>query len=199
MSGIRRSVGTDMLVPILMLAGAAAAAVAPFILFVELYEWLTSSEWPGLTLADGLSLFGVHHEFPETDAQRLDDVFLATPLTIALFATGASLFVVGAALGSWERERELYEELRDKTVFTWLTLWGASDVSFPTAFRLLFLEACLQALLLLGAALIVSEVVLVSLGAELRWLGLCGLMIVGAGFVARAVVRRKFPAGFAHM
>ena len=49
--------------------GFAAAALAPLILMIELVEWATSSEWPGLTLVDGLSLFGIHHDSAENEAQ----------------------------------------------------------------------------------------------------------------------------------
>ena len=45
MSGIRRWVRLDLLAPCLIAAGLTAALIAPVILFIELFEWLTSSEW----------------------------------------------------------------------------------------------------------------------------------------------------------
>lgn len=194
MSGIRRWGGRDLLVPCLMMAGLAAALVAPIILFIELFEWLTNSEWPGLTLADGLSLFGIVRGSVETASQRLDDLLMAAPLTVALFVTGTYLFLFGAGLGRWERERQLSEEFRGKTLFALLTLWGASDVSYHTAFRLIFLTDLMRALLWLGFALLASEVVLHVLGVELRWLGISGLLVVAGVLVTRFAVRRKLPS-----
>src|SRR5215212_594914 len=158
MNGIRRRGRIDFLVPCLMVAGLAAALIAPVILFIELFEWMTSSEWPGLTLADGLSVFGIVRDATETDSQRLDDLLMAVPLTVALFVTGIYLFLFGASLGRWERERELCEEFRGKEPVEWLTVWGAADVSYPTAFRLLFLTGVLQGLTWAGFGLLAAEV-----------------------------------------
>jgi hypothetical protein len=38
---------------------------------------VTSSEWPGLTLGDDPSLFGIEHEAVESDSQRLADLLMA--------------------------------------------------------------------------------------------------------------------------
>jgi len=117
---------------------------------------------------------------------------MAVPLTIALFVAGIYLFLVGASLGRWDRERQLCEELKAEPFYAWFTLWGASDVSYPTAFRLLFFGMLLDALLWLGVGLVAAEV-LHTLGLELRWLGICGLLLLAGGLITRAAVRRKLP------
>ena len=191
MSALHRFSRIDPLVPILMLAGLLAAVAAPLIFLIELFEWWTSSEWPGLTLADGLSLFGIEHETGESDSQRLADLLMAAPLAIALFVTGVCTFLAGASLGSWEKERRLYAELKERSLFAWLTLWGASDVSYPTAVRLLLLDVIVSRLAWLGMALIGGEFILLAVGVDLRWLGLCGFLILAAAFAARDAMRRK--------
>lgn len=193
MSALHRFSRIDPLVPILMLAGLLAAVAAPLIFLIELFEWWTSSEWPGLTLADGLSLFGVEHEVGESDSQRLADLLMAAPLAIALFVTGVCTFLAGASLGSWEKERRLYAELKERSLFAWLTLWGASDVSYPTAVRLLLLDVIVSALAWLGLAFIGGEFLLLAIGVDLRWLGLCGFLLLVAAFAASAAMRRKLP------
>lgn len=184
-----------MVVPILIMAGVAAVAIAPLILFIELFEWLTSSEWPGLTLADGLSLFGIEHAAAESESQRFADLMLAAPLTIALFVTGVYMLLAGASLGSWERERQLYEELKERSLFAWLTLWGASDVSYVTAFRLLFLDAILWILLWLGVAALAGELILLATGGETLWVGLAGALVLAAALATRRAVQRKLTTG----
>lgn len=191
MSALHRFSRIDPLVSVLMLAGLLAAIAAPLIFLIELVEWLTSSEWPGLTLADGLSLFGVEHEGAESDSQRLADLLMAAPLTVALFVTGVCTFLAGASLGSWEQERKLYGELSERSVFAWLTLWGASDVAYPTAIRLLLLDVIAGALAWLGMASIGGEFLLLAIGVDLRWLGLCGFLLLVAAFAARGAMRRK--------
>lgn len=191
MDGIRQWGRVELVVPGLMVAGLTAALVAPVILFIELFEWLTSSEWPGLTLADGLSLFGIEHEIGESDSQRLADLLMAAPLAIALFVTGVCTFLAGASLGSWEKERRLYAELKERSLFAWLPLWGASDVSYPTAVRLLLLDVIVSALAWLGMAFIGGEFLLLAVGVDLRWLGLCGFLLLVAVFAARGAMRRK--------
>lgn len=191
MSALHRFSRIDPLVPILMLAGLLAAVAAPLIFLIELFEWWTSSEWPGLTLADGLSLFGIEHETGESDSQRLADLLMAAPLAIALFVTGVCTFLAGASLGSWEKERRLYAELKERSLFAWLTLWGASDVGYPTAVRLLLLEVIVGALAWLGMAFIGGEFLLLAIGVDLRWLGLCGFLLLVAAFAARGAMRRK--------
>lgn len=191
MNALHRFSRIGPLVPILMLAGLLAAVAAPLIFLIELTEWLTSSEWPGLTLADGLSLFGIEHEVGESDSQRLADLLMAAPLAVALFVTGVCTFLAGASLGSWEQERRLYAELRDRSLFAWLTLWGASDVGYPAAVRLLLLDVIVSALAWLGMALIGSEFLLLAVGIDLRWLSLCGFLLLAAAFAARGAMRRK--------
>ena len=90
----------------LIVGGLIAATVAPLVLLIEVVEWLTRSEWPGLTLADGLGLFGIVHETAETEAQRFVDVMMALPLTISLFFLGLSMFFGGLNLGEWSIDRE---------------------------------------------------------------------------------------------
>ena len=191
MSALHRFSRIDPLVPIVMLAGLLAAVAAPLIFLIELFEWWTSSEWPGLTLADGLSLFGVEHEIGESDTQRLADLLMAAPLAIALFVTGVCTFLAGASLGSWEKERRLYAELSGRSLFAWLTLWGASDVGYATAVRLLLLDLIVSALAWLGMAFIGGEFLLLAIGVDLRWLGLCGFLLLAAAFAARGAMRRK--------
>jgi hypothetical protein len=88
-------------------AGLAATVLGPLVLLVELFEWITRSEWPGLTVADGLSLFGVVHEEAETESQRLQDVLMALPLSVALYFTGLFTFFSGINIGDWGQARDL--------------------------------------------------------------------------------------------
>lgn len=85
----------------LVAIGLAAAIVAPAVLAIEIGEWLTSSEWPGLTVSDGLGLFGLEQEAAETDADRLVDMLLAVPLSAALFLTGVFAALTGLNIGDW--------------------------------------------------------------------------------------------------
>lgn len=91
----------------MIVGGIIATTVAPLILLIEIFEWLTRSEWPGLTVADGLSLFGLVHEAPETSMQRLVDLLMAIPLTIALFLVGVFMFLGGINIGDWGTKRDL--------------------------------------------------------------------------------------------
>ncbi|MGA9580418.1 MAG: hypothetical protein WBR13_00430 [Allosphingosinicella sp.] len=197
MNALHRFSRIDPLVPGLMAAGLLAAIAAPLIFMIELFEWWTRSEWPGLTLADGLSLFGIEHEVRESASQRLADLLMAAPLAISLFVTGVCTFLAGASLGSWEKERRLYAELSDRSLLAWLTLWRASDVGYPAAVRLLLLDLIVTALAWLGMALIGGEFLLLALGVDLRWLGLCGFLLLAAAFAARGAMRRKLrsPGG----
>ena len=189
------STAGDTLALILMAAGLAAAAVAPVILFIEAFEWATRSEWPGLTLADGLGLFGVAHAAPETQSQRLVDLLFALPLSLALFLTGTFLFLAAAGLGSWERERRLRDEMRESGPYAWLLLLAASDVPKPTAVRLLLLDFLLSVLLVLGFAALAAEFALRVAGVEAGWLALAGLSLAAAAALTRAVARRKLRRG----
>lgn len=86
--------------------GILAISVAPVVLAIELGEWLTSQEWPGWSVEDGLGLFGIERgETAETSAQRWLDVVLAVPLTLALFMVGVNLLIGGFKLGEWELQR----------------------------------------------------------------------------------------------
>ena len=67
-------------------------------------------------------------------------------------------------------------------------------MSYPTAFRLLFLTLLLRGLLWLGVGLLAAEVILHVLGAELRWLGISGLLVLAPVLIAQAWVRRKLPS-----
>jgi hypothetical protein len=95
---------------VLLLCGLIVAAGAPLILAIEVFEWVTTHEWPGLTVADGLSLFGIEHETPENEAQRLIDLLMAIPLVIALFLTGISAFMIGIKFGDWGFDRDFTSE-----------------------------------------------------------------------------------------
>src|SRR3712207_6220692 len=83
----------------LMVGGMLAAILAPFVLLIEVAEWATSSEWPGLTLADGLALFGIEHDVAETEERQMLDILFAVPLTLALFGLGIFMFLAGINLG----------------------------------------------------------------------------------------------------
>lgn len=86
----------------LVSVGLVAALAAPGILLIEFWEWRTGGEWPGWSVEDGLSLFGIDRgERAENSAQRLTDVLLALPLTFALFMTGVLAFLSGVRLGDW--------------------------------------------------------------------------------------------------
>ena len=97
----------DALAHFLMVGGLIAACVAPLVLAVETFEWATNSEWPGLTVADGLSLFGLERADPETESQRLTDMLRAVPLTIALFVAGICMFLSGVNFGDGSGTRDL--------------------------------------------------------------------------------------------
>jgi hypothetical protein len=92
---------------ILVVTGLVLAVLAPLILLVEGVEWLTGSEWPGLTVADGLSIFGIEHEAPENESQRLLDLLMAVPLSVALFLTGLSGLLAGINFGKRGLDRDL--------------------------------------------------------------------------------------------
>lgn len=95
----RRDRLSDALAHFLMVGGLFAACIAFLVLAVEIFEWGTSSEWPGLTVADGMALFGLERDAAETDQQRLSDLLLAVPLTVALFFAGIFMFLTGVNLG----------------------------------------------------------------------------------------------------
>ncbi len=97
----------DAIAHFLMVGGLIAACVAPLVLGIECYEWLTSREWPGLTVADGLSLFGLERAGAETEPQRLVDLLLAVPLTIGLFCVGLFMFLTGVNLGNGATARDI--------------------------------------------------------------------------------------------
>jgi hypothetical protein len=92
---------------IMIVAGLVVAVLAPLILLVEGVEWLTGSEWPGLTVADGLSIFGIEHELPENEEQRLLDLLMAVPLSVALFLAGLSSLLAGINFSPRGLERDL--------------------------------------------------------------------------------------------
>ena len=94
--------GLDRLAEVLIMAGVVLSATAPFVLAIEISEWLTNMEWPGWSVEDGLGLFGIDRgETPETAAQQLVDVLMAVPLTLALFLTGVAMFMLGIRIGDW--------------------------------------------------------------------------------------------------
>jgi len=87
---------------VLISAGLVAALMAPGIFLIEFWEWTTGGEWPGWSVEDGLSLFGVDRgEQAESSVQRLTDVLLALPLAITLFVTGVLAFLTGFRVGNW--------------------------------------------------------------------------------------------------
>jgi hypothetical protein len=87
---------------VLISFGLVAALIAPGILLIECWEWVTGGEWPGWSVEDGLGLFGVDRgEGVENSGQRLTDVLLALPLTFTLFVTGILAFLSGLRIGNW--------------------------------------------------------------------------------------------------
>jgi hypothetical protein len=91
----------------LIVGGLIFYTLAPLILLIEAFEWVTGSEWPGLTIADGLALFGVIRDLPESETQRLLDLIMAIPLSISLFVVGILLLMSGIWLGNWIVRRDL--------------------------------------------------------------------------------------------
>lgn len=191
MTEISRNAAVRVATSLLMLAGLAAAMAAPLILFIEAHEWLFSREWPGLTLADGLALFGIEHEIPETDSQRAVDVAMAAPLSVALFLTGVSMFLTGASLGSWEAERRLERELADDIFFSSALRCCADDVGLPSIVRLLLLERLLSLLFLLGVGTLAIAAVLPLAGTGSSWAAPAGVALILMAWLGRAAMRRK--------
>lgn len=87
--------------------GLILYTLAPLVLLIEAFEWLTGSEWPRHTIADGLALFGVIRDLPESETQRLLDLIMAIPLSISLFVVGFLLLMSGIRLGNWIVRRDL--------------------------------------------------------------------------------------------
>lgn len=101
-AGSRHSPVRQLTAEMLISVGLVAALAAPGILLIEFWEWATGGEWPGWSVEDGLSLFGIDRgERAENSTQRLTDVLLALPLTFALFVTGVLAFLSGVRLGNW--------------------------------------------------------------------------------------------------
>ena len=187
----RRLPSAHPLIYLLIGSGLVAGTLAPVILLIEGFEWLTRREWPGLTLADGLALFGVHHAGPETDRQRLVDLALAVPLSIGLFFAGVSAFLLGVSLGDWRDERRLLQELRGAPPLAWLTLICARDVKLPTLVRLLLLDLLLRALALLGGMLVAVDILLLIVGTPLGWLAGTGTSLLVGISLTDSLRRRK--------
>lgn len=82
----------------MILVGGFAMMMAPLTLATEFVEWLTGTEWPNLTIADALDLFGLEAGDPETQAQLLFDFIYALPLTVALFLLGLFMLLAGLHL-----------------------------------------------------------------------------------------------------
>ena len=190
MIGLRRFAVRDGFAFLLMVAGTFAAALAVLVLFVEAFEWLTRSEWPGLTLADGLALFGIAHELPENETQRLNDVLLAVPLTIALFLTGTFMFLAGAGVGDRRSDARLKREMQGRSPAEGLTLLLSREVSAAQFVRLVLLDDVLAALLWFGAGLAVGGWALYRATGEL-WLTAAGAALVVAGAAFRIALRRR--------
>ena len=86
----------------LIAIGVALTAIAPMVLAVELGEWLTNSEWPGWSLADGIAAIGLGDPQSHwTRAQQYVDIFTALPLALALFGGGILTFMSGIDLSEW--------------------------------------------------------------------------------------------------
>ena len=146
-------------------AGCAMSGVAILVLVIESVEWLTSAEWPGLTLADGLSLFGVHHEAAESDHQRYIDLLLAVPLSMALFATGLVTIFAGISLVDREAERRVRSELRSRSPLGAAALLVSEEVSALQFLRLVVLGSRLRIAGTLAAGGLAGGLLLYILGA----------------------------------
>lgn len=190
MTTLRRTHARDGLAFLLMAAGAGGAALALLVLFVETFEWMTRSEWPGLTLADGLGLFGVRHEIPETDSQRLNDVLLAVPLTIALFLTGTFTFLAGATIGDRRSDAHIERAIERRSPAEGLTLLLSRDVSAAQFVRLVLLDHVLHALIWFGAGLAVGGWALYRATGE-QWLTVSGGALLLAAALCRLALRRR--------
>jgi hypothetical protein len=156
----------DAMGAIVVAAGATVMFLAVAVLLIECVEWLTSEEWPGLTLADGLSLFGVEHDAPESDRQRSVDVLLAIPLTLALFAGGFATMLAGTGIVDREAERRVASELRSCSVFEGICLLISDDVSALQFLRLVVLGRRLRIAGALAAGGLASAFLLYMLGAS---------------------------------
>jgi hypothetical protein len=106
MYGFGRMSLADLAAATLAAVGLFVAFLGPLVFLVECVEWLTRQEWPGFTLADGLTLLGVVREVEETDAQRWHDLLLALPLSITLYFGGLMAFFGGLSIGDWHAERD---------------------------------------------------------------------------------------------
>lgn len=96
------SLGIQLLSEAMVIIGLAAMLIAPTILAIEVGEWLFRREWDGHSLEDGLALFGIDRVGPvETPTEQILDVFLALPLTIALFMNGLLIFLAAVHFGDW--------------------------------------------------------------------------------------------------
>lgn len=96
------SLGVQLLSEAMVIIGLAAMLIAPTILAIEVGEWLFRREWDGHSLEDGLALFGIDRVGPvETPTEQILDVFLALPLTIALFMNGLLIFLAAVHFGDW--------------------------------------------------------------------------------------------------
>ncbi len=176
----------------LMLGGMIAAVAAPLILFIEAFEWLFSREWPGMTLADGLSLFGIYHEVPETAAQRAIDVAMAAPLAVALFLTGMSMFLVGINFGSWEAERRLEEDLFEDPVLALALLVSGTELSFTSFLRMVVLDSLLRFLIAVGSAGILAGFGLWIAGIPSGWIVPAGAVLIAMSWLSRLSVAQRF-------
>jgi prepilin signal peptidase PulO-like enzyme (type II secretory pathway) len=100
------SLARQMTAEILISFGLVAALAAPAVLLIEFWELATGGEWPGWSVEDGLSLFGIDRAaVVESGAQRLTDVLQALPLTFTLFVTGVLALLSGLRLGHWGSRR----------------------------------------------------------------------------------------------
>ena len=130
MSGVEVHKSLRLMAEAMIAIGILAMSVAPLVLAIELGEWLSSREWPGWSVEDGLGLFGIERgETAETPYQRGLDVLMAIPLTLALFMIGVNLFLGGFKLGEWELDR-----LRSSAAPAGLPSgWPAKAAPAPTA------------------------------------------------------------------
>ncbi len=71
-------------------------------------------------------------------------------------------------------------------------MWERRTSATP-AVRLLLLDAIAGALAWLGMALIGGEFILLAIGIDLRWLSLCGFLLLAVAFTARGTMRKKLP------
>ena len=86
-------------VEIVVLCGAAFAALAPLILAIELIEWLLTGQWPGWSVEDGLLFIGMEEPLARFSVVQFAlDIATDLPLAIGVYLAGLVVFYAGMHL-----------------------------------------------------------------------------------------------------